>query len=159
MTTYRCDDGNAEITIEADSAREAAQEYVDGGDWGDSQGTILVYVWTVCAAHEEPQCEECEHADDRDSYSVTIPVEEPECEAAEHDWRSPIALVGGIKENPGVWSHGAGITYHEVCAECGMHRHGDTAATDMSDGSTYERITYEPATEESLAWVARRKTA
>ena len=31
--TYLCDDGNAGIEIEADTPVEAAQEYVDDGDW------------------------------------------------------------------------------------------------------------------------------
>ena len=54
MTTYICDDGNSEIEIEADSAQEAAQEYVDGGDWGDEGegASIDVYVYELVACHK-----------------------------------------------------------------------------------------------------------
>lgn len=47
MAIFLCDDGNAEIEIEADSAQDAAQEYVDGGDWGQITETIWinVHVW------------------------------------------------------------------------------------------------------------------
>lgn len=44
MTKYICDDGNGELEIEADSAQEAAQEYVDRGDWGNDGGWVDVYV-------------------------------------------------------------------------------------------------------------------
>ena len=44
---YKCTDGNCEIEIEAESPDEAAQEYVDGGDYqtGNSKTTwVTVYV-------------------------------------------------------------------------------------------------------------------
>lgn len=45
MPIYLCDDGNAEIEITADSAQEAAQEYVDGGSWGDDSETFMIDVY------------------------------------------------------------------------------------------------------------------
>lgn len=41
---YLCNDGNGEIEIEADSAREAAEQYVSGDDWGDRSSTVWVEV-------------------------------------------------------------------------------------------------------------------
>ena len=49
MAVYLCDDGNAELRIEADSPEEAAQEYVDGGDWGEITETIYIRVWVETA--------------------------------------------------------------------------------------------------------------
>ena len=46
---------------------------------------------------------------------VRIDPQEPKCTEPEHDWQSPQEIVGGIKENPGVWVHAAGIIVHEVC--------------------------------------------
>lgn len=45
--TWHCDDGNCEVEIVAKSARDAAQEYVDDGDWGEIAETtwISVHVW------------------------------------------------------------------------------------------------------------------
>ena len=174
MTTYRCDDGNAEIEIEADSADEAAQEYVDGGSWGDVESTtwITVYVTTTCeacsnsgcCAGEDDHLAECVtcaacsgRAGDRESVTIALDPTEPECEGEEHDWRSPIALVGGIKENPGVWGHGGGVTIHEVCGNCGVHRHKDTWAQNPETGEQgLDSVRYEDADAETLAYVARR---
>ena len=60
----------------------------------------------------------------------------PECldTADSHEWASPIEIVGGIKENPGVHGKGGGVVIHEVCQRCGTHRHTDTWATDRETG-------------------------
>ena len=60
----------------------------------------------------------------------------PECldTADSHEWASPIEIVGGIKENPGVHGKGGGVVIHEVCQRCGAHRHTDTWATDRETG-------------------------
>ena len=45
MTFYNCTDGMADVEIEADSPKEAVQEYVDGGDWGEEEhGTQWICV-------------------------------------------------------------------------------------------------------------------
>lgn len=42
------DDGDAEIEYpDADSAAEAAQDYVDTGDWGEDGGDIVVWAWRI----------------------------------------------------------------------------------------------------------------
>jgi len=205
MPTYLCNDGNAEVEITAETAQEAAQEYVDGGEWGeitetdwvtvrvteapswetdeivsltladdqdapDGQKLIDQYVdgpaalaarvcsdcyvghnpgatidgqpyeyWVLCPmAHSEP-----------DSVRIKIALEpdEPECEDGEdHDWQSPIEIVGGIKENPGVYGHGGGVTITTVCMHCGAERVVDTWAQDSSDGEQgLESVSYEPS--------------
>jgi len=88
--------------------------------------------------------------------SVTLHPEPPKCATGqEHDWRSPIEIVGGIAENPGVWGHGGGVRIHEVCANCGVHRHTDTWATNPETGEQgVESIAYEDADDETTDWVA-----
>lgn len=120
---YICTDGNAEIEIEADDAREAAQEYVDGGDWGSDEKTF----WVTVHCTDE----------DGDTERVKIEVEptEPACEGdAEHNWQAPYEVLGGLKENPGVWGSGGGVKYTMLCKRCGCGKHVDTWAQDSNDG-------------------------
>ena len=109
-------------------AKEAAREHARGGDYGDLKSTIWVeahvvevedgYVDTIVA-----------------TVTVAIDPTEPECEAAgEHDWHSPHEIVGGCKENPGVWGHGGGVVITEVCACCGCERVTDTWAQRSDTG-------------------------
>lgn len=147
---YNCDDGNALIEIEADSAREAAQEYVDGGDWGEGAGTVCVDV------HVTPLDEDGSEIEDEGEWiTVTIEPEEPDClDGEDHDWQSPLTLLGGLEENPGVWGsdHG-GLHITEVCARCGIYRVTDTGATNRSNGQRMTSVTFRDADKESLAWL------
>lgn len=152
MTAYRCDDGNAEIEIVAASPGAAAREYVSGGDWGELESStwIDVYVWG-----------DGEDREDAEKITVTLHPEAPECTGGrEHDWCSPLSLVGGIAENPGVWGHGGGVRVHEVCSHCGTHRHTDTWAQRPDTGEQgLESVRYEDADDDTLAWVRRRACA
>lgn len=120
-----CDDGNAEVVIEADTREHAAQEYVDDGDWGNVDQTIWINVYVHPI--EDPE--------DRSSHKIAVDPEEPECPEGEHDWIAPYDVVGGCKSNPGVWGSGGGVTIGEVCLHCGCSRHTDTWAQDPSDGT------------------------
>lgn len=150
MTKYLCDDGNAEIEIEADSAEAAAQEYVDGGDWGDRSETCWISVWVTPLDEEGREIE-----DERERITVTLEAEEPDCDDGEdHDWQRPYEVVGGLQENPGVHGHGAGVIITEVCARCGKYRITDTWAQNPSDGTQgWRSVEYRDADEASLAWV------
>lgn len=148
MSKYLCDDGNAEIEIEAESAREAAQEYVDGGDWGDNPETcwIGVYVQEID--------EDGEEVGERECINITLEADIPDCDEDEHDWRSPYSVLGGLEENPGVWGHGGGVVIKEVCAHCGMYRITDTWAQDISTGEQgLESVEYEDADDASTEWI------
>lgn len=153
MPTYLCDDGNAEIEITADSAEEAAQEYVDGGDWGDRSETswISVYVQEID--------EDGEEVGERESITVTLDAEEPDCvDGQAHDWRSPYSVIGGLKENPGVWGHGGGVIIREVCAHCGRYKITDTWAQNRSTGEQgLTSVSYEDADDASRTWIAGRE--
>lgn len=151
MPTYICNDGNAPIEIEAATAKAAAQEYVDGGSWGDRTHTDWIDVYV-----EEIQGEDGERIlGDRECITITLEAQEPRCEdEQEHDWQSPHELLGGDKHNPGVHGKGGGVVIREVCAHCGRYRVTDTWAQRMDNGQQgLTEISYEDADEDSLNWI------
>ena len=151
MTKYLCDDGNAEIEISADSAQEAAQEYVDGGSWGNDDETqfIDVYVQEIGADGDE--------VGDRECITITVEPDEPGCIAEhEHDWQSPYEVLGGLKENPGVWGHGGGVIIREVCVHCGMYCITDTWANHGAQQG-FKSVRFEAADERSVVWVGEKE--
>lgn len=94
---------------------------------------------------------------DEDSHTITREPDEPGCSADAHDWRTPHAVVGGAKENPGCRGHGGGVIQTEVCAHCGAYMVTDTWAQDPQTGEQGLRsIEYRPADEASEAWLERR---
>jgi len=125
----------------------------------------------ACAAHAKPapagvECQPIGRTvvvsrTERDSVTVALEPDEPDCaDGADHDWRSPLSVVGGIAENPGVWGHGGGVIIREVCSRCGAYRVTDTWAQDRETGEQGLRsVRYEDADEESLAWIVRRRSA
>jgi hypothetical protein len=127
---YQCDDGNAEIEIEADSAQDAAQEYVDDGDWGDDAKTFWVDV------HVSPLDAAGEPDEDRhECITVTVNPDEPDCtHEAGHAWAQPYALLGGLKENPGVVGSGGGVRGRDVCLLCGLAKNWDSWAQRPDTG-------------------------
>jgi hypothetical protein len=156
MNKYICNDGNAELEITADSPRAAAQEYVDGGDWGSSEKTTWVNVTVT------PIDEDGEVAGEDEHIKIELNPDEPECDGDhEHEWRSPHSVVGGLRENPGVQSHGGGAVITEVCAHCAHYKVTNTWAQDPEDGQQgLTSIEYRDADDDSRAWVnARRKSA
>jgi hypothetical protein len=81
------------------------------------------------------------------SYSVLDEDgDEPECPGDfAHKWRQPYDLVGGLRESPGVHSHGGGVICTYVCMHCGCERVEDSWAQDPSDGSQgLESVQYTP---------------
>lgn len=138
MSTYRCSVDGDSLEIEADSSREAAQEYVDGADWGPIESTtwINVYVYEQDESGEE---------DGPQRIKIAIQPDEPKCSEPQHDWQSSYEILGGLKENPGVWGHGGGVIIKEVCMHCGCLRVTDTWAQDRETGEQgLTSIRYEP---------------
>jgi len=128
---YICDDGNCPVEIPAASAEEAAQEYVDGGGWGDVD--VSVTTWVNVYVREAGGDADADA--DAERIKIQINPDEPPCVSSTgHAWESPIDIVGGCKESPGVQGHGGGVTIHEVCSACGTHRHIDTWAQDPETG-------------------------
>lgn len=147
MAIYTCRDAcGVAIDIEADTPREAAQEYVDGAEWENAST-----MWHHIHVREVGRPD-----DEGETFDITLPPPVPECCGDAHDWQSPHDLLGGLKENPGVWGHGGGVKIREVCAHCGVYRVTDTWATDPETGQQgLESIEYQDADEESLAWIRR----
>lgn len=88
--------------------------------------------------------------------------EEPECEVGGgdddggHDWRAPHSLVGGLRDNPGVWATGGTATSSKtVCARCGCYRIEVDAGSQRNDGEPEATVEYQPADADSEAWLVR----
>jgi hypothetical protein len=60
---------------------------------------------------------------------ATLKPEPPPCvDGGGHKWGSPCEIVGGARDNPGVWNHGGGVIIKEVCLRCGCGKTTDTFA-------------------------------
>lgn len=127
--TWRCSDADVagtELDIEADSAREAAREYVDSGDFEPRERTCWIRV-------------RVESADDSDLVKVAIHPIEPSCEAGHaHAW---------LDGEPS--GSGGGLLYIDVCRRCGVKKSTDTWASDPADGQQgLTQVAYLPADED-----------
>lgn len=145
------DDGDAEVEFPAAaSGAAAAQEYVDGGDWGcdddeaPSTSWVTVYAWRVALRVDNGAI--VEEVVGRDGHKIAIEPTEPDCSDDDgHDWQSPVEIVGGIDENPGVRGNGGGVIIDECCMHCGCQRQTDTWAQDYADGEQgLTSVTYRP---------------
>jgi len=134
------DDGNAEEEYRYNdyAARESAEAYVEGGDWGtDLDGSVRVNVWRVAIDADGDDCDVEEEAFDIDlvnvldhSSAIRDAMWDGSCcsgdegcgsDPDDHDWTS--AGEGGLDENPGVWSTGGtSMVFKSHCRQCGLHR-------------------------------------
>jgi len=123
------DTGGGEMEIEADNAHDAAKEFFEGNDW--EPGSVEVHAWRTGIDSDGDIVRV-----GKETHSFEVDTPEPECEdSAGHDWQNPHRIVGGIKENPGVWgSNHGGVSITSVCMKCGCKRVVDTGATDYSSG-------------------------
>lgn len=72
------------------------------------------------------------YASDMDSFTEWAAEESP-CiyPNSTHDWIRPHSIVGGVPQNPGVYSVGAGLVTTSVCRHCGIaHVHKNHVDTD-----------------------------
>ena len=114
MNTYWVTDGCCELEIEAESARDAANEYVNGGGWNDE--TISTHLDIYVRDEEDSDCSE--------HFVISLHPPVPKCKGYDntnHKWESP-EFLGGLKENPGCWDIGGKIKRVEVCSICGKYR-------------------------------------
>lgn len=152
--TYRVtEDGGDCGTIDAKDVREAlriASENVDPDNYAAS-GRLTETTWITVRVRNEDDPDDC------DSDRVAVDPTEPECKGEhEHDWQSPMSVVGGIKENPGVYGHGGGVVCTEVCCHCGRYRISDSWAQDPETGEQgLASVEYRDADGRSLAYVRR----
>jgi len=124
-------------TVVAETAEEALDCFdPTTGDYDTSNRTIYNKVYAI-------------HVDDCNDYAThtfSIDPEVPSCkDDNQHDWQSPYHLLGGLKENPGVWGNGGGVIINEVCMVCGCLRSTNTWAQDPTTGEQgLESVSYTP---------------
>ena len=148
------DDGNSEI-IEAedmDAAKEKAEEMWQDGSW-DGKCLIDVYIQEIDWDDND--------VGDREEIEVECgeDPEEPECseDEDEHEWESPHDVVGGLKENPGVWSlGGTTMLFKTVCRHCGIFRE-ETHYGSNRNPQQCDTIEYMEPDDDSLEWVENNK--
>ena len=86
-------------------------------------------------------------------YSDPLPV----CTAnsdGDHDWQSPLSLVGGCTENPGVWSNGGTCYTTEcVCAFCGCYATETDKGTQCHPSEAKIKVEIKQSDEASINWI------
>ena len=114
QTIIFADDGNNEVEYSGLTHNEAAQQYVDEGDYGVGHQTVYIAVSTYRYGYDDEgdlvQCDEERH-------TIEIDPPEPPCESdsadedhnGQHDWL-PYSLNG----------HGGGAISKHICRHCGM---------------------------------------
>jgi len=124
----RDNEGGSEEEVDGvDTAEEAAKEILDSYDY---TGFVTFYVY------KRIQFGDIKMDTKKDTESITLQAEvvTPGCsEAPSHEWVTPYEVLGGLKENPGVWGYGVVTISQEVCKHCGCLKTTDTWATNPSD--------------------------
>src|SRR5690606_4202298 len=123
---YYATDGNAEVEYRtAKSAKEAAREYVETGDWGERNETIWIDVLAYRKALVVGENDDVvEVRIDEQRHTITLDPNEPDCtDGQTHDWRGR-----------DMRSHGGGLIITEVCAHCGRRRIHNTWAQRPDTG-------------------------
>jgi hypothetical protein len=171
LPLYRAtDDSGESIRFRAtddDAARARTRRWMEGADFDTSNGTVYysadIYRLTTDVEMYGLEDVDCDESIQDEEYvgreDMSFDPPEPDCVGDEdHDWQSPHSLLGGIKENPGVWGHGGGVIIRQCCAHCGRYQVTDTWAQNSSTGKQgLTSVTYKDADEASLTWAARRK--
>lgn len=117
LTAYICtDEAGHPVEINAETAEDAAQAYVDGGDWPAESKTY----WISVNVREESD----EDGDDEESIRVAIEPTEPECTEDAHEYHHP----GEARSSYG------GVVVEAVCVHCGLTRITDSGAQCMHTG-------------------------
>lgn len=148
MKEWVVTDGNGpKVEYEAESGLLAAKLYVDDGDW-DPDHTKTTWI----AVHVSDK-----KSDDRtETHWIRLDPPTPFCEdmTRHHEWDSPAGLVGGIKENPGVFGYGGGVKIMKVCRRCGLYRITNTWDTNPANGEQgLESVEYLQPDDQSVDWV------
>lgn len=131
------------VEIVAESALDAARAYVDGRDWSVEDSTIWIDV-RVAELPRVPDEPSLEH-DSRHRIAVdplpTLCLDEDGRRNGDHSWSDDVRLVGGLRENPGVFGWGGGVVIHRICTACGCGEIVNTWATDPATGESGLRST------------------
>lgn len=159
---WRADDGQCEVEFPlADDGKEAAREYVEGGDWGDNGRSVDVRAWRV-AYMIDADDDVVEVRVGGESHTIDIEPDHSSLirgavgrygescgdDPDDHDWTSE--GEGGCDSNPGVWSTGGTtFVFRSHCRCCGLTRSvvDPGSQRNPGDGVTYR---YEMADEDQI---------
>ncbi len=115
-------DGNGEVLYTNCTRREAAQEFVDSGEWGDVTETIAVMVNTWPADDRE----------DDESHLILLHRDEPAClHDKEHAWKET-----------SLQSHGAGVRTRHECEHCDAIQHYHSSSQGYDNDTEFDHDTY-----------------
>jgi hypothetical protein len=176
---YDLTGGGVTHDIHADSLEDAIEqgrEWIEDGDWsGDEQQGVYRTIALDCCVRKIVRYDDSEddgevgEIDERataagQSYDCggTYTPEESECDSdgeVNHDWTSDDgAPVGGIMENPGVWSlGGTRMKTRTCCRHCGRYRVETDPGCQRNSDEAMLVVRIEDADEASEAWIASAK--
>lgn len=150
MGRYRVEDEACSEEFDADdddAALAHAEQWLADGDRGERDKTIFL----TASVFSMPDDERI------GGVQVSLHPDPPKCSSRKHVWCSPYELMGGLRENPGVFDGGGGVSIKHVCGECGVYRLVDTWTTRPTDGSQgHTSVKYSLADAESLAWLEKQ---
>ncbi len=150
MTKYRISDDQCSEVIEAESMDDAKETAANNWQMGSWDTKCLI---DVRVAELDDDGEETGEIDWVEVECGEYPAE-PECTSDDgHDWQSPYEVVGGLRENPGVWSKGGTtFVYKQCCAHCGRYRTEVAYGAQRNPGQC-DTVEYAEADRDSLAWI------
>lgn len=149
---FWADDGNCPVHYpDSESAYDAAREYVESGHWAEASSTFWVTVYSWPDGDKE----------NGETFTIRVDPKEPKCIGnRSHDWVSPHSVVGGCRENPGVWGHGGGVVIMEICKHCARYRKTNTWDQNPDTGEQgLESVSFLDPDQGSIDWVARQNNA
>lgn len=135
---YLVTDEDYEMTIEAATSKEAAEEFVIDRDYCfENNKTTWVQVWVT-------------PIDERVSHMVGVEPDEPSCVTGiSHIWKH---FFDRVDKPPGGRPYGGRGVVTEACIRCGVYRITDVWPKYNND-SQWGTLEYQEADEASLAWV------
>jgi hypothetical protein len=127
--------GASSVYPSARDADDAARDYASAYEPCERTYWVRVYTYRTSVALLGFRACRYPQIDPR-THKIAIEPDVPACSSTDgHAWHSPLEIVGGCRENPGVFGSGGGVRVVEVCRHCGVLREYDTWATDRSDGT------------------------
>lgn len=135
MITYNFSDGTGDWQERLDPNQDVFK-YLKKNVNDIYEKNDKTYWVNVCARTEESF----------DIYKIPVSPRVPKCNGPNHEWSSDYDLVGGCRENPGVFGSGGGVKIIEECIHCNVRKITNTWDYDPVDGEQgltsvkYEKI-------------------
>jgi hypothetical protein len=149
--------GGATEIVDAASLEEALEIAKEWASEGSYDERVMVEVWVEELDDDGKPTGRSLSGEVAAGPEPTPPETECGDEDEDHDWQSPVELVGGLDDNPGVFaSWGTRFDFYAVCSRCGIYRHSWSAGKQRNPGALDRGVEYYEADEKSLAWVAEQ---